>query len=259
MWSSWETHLACNKYLLMSCDMMTHIYTNARLHDARVNVNLICIFFYYYYFSSYSLFFQSNIFSFNKNYIYIFFLLQRFECRNHIRVIQTMENGNRLYVCGTNAHNPKDYVIYVSIAESRTIWFFFSLECVPSVLSFALWIFIMYQSPPIHPHPQRILPSSLTWLSRNFICHRCLSSVKDVRRGCNNNNCTRTVLLLSCHTSYARLHLRTKRREWKLARVNECKNECGWRAHRRIKKKRVKKKMRGKYYYSGCDACNFLW
>lgn len=24
-----------------------------------------------------------------------------------------MENGNRLYICGTNAHNPKDYVIYV--------------------------------------------------------------------------------------------------------------------------------------------------
>jgi len=25
-----------------------------------------------------------------------------------------MDNGNRLYICGTNAHNPKDYVIYVS-------------------------------------------------------------------------------------------------------------------------------------------------
>lgn len=25
-----------------------------------------------------------------------------------------MENGNRLYICGTNAHNPKDYVIHVS-------------------------------------------------------------------------------------------------------------------------------------------------
>ncbi|XP_055308240.1 semaphorin-2A-like [Sitodiplosis mosellana] len=37
---------------------------------------------------------------------------QRFECRNHIRVIQSMENGNRLYICGTNAHSPKDYVIY---------------------------------------------------------------------------------------------------------------------------------------------------
>lgn len=39
---------------------------------------------------------------------------QLFDCRNHIRVIQSMDNGNRLYICGTNAHNPKDYVIYVS-------------------------------------------------------------------------------------------------------------------------------------------------
>ncbi|TMW44099.1 hypothetical protein DOY81_010821, partial [Sarcophaga bullata] len=36
---------------------------------------------------------------------------QVFDCKNHIRVIQRMQ-GNRLYVCGTNAHNPKDYVIY---------------------------------------------------------------------------------------------------------------------------------------------------
>ena len=26
-----------------------------------------------------------------------------------------MEDGNRLYLCGTNAHSPKDWVIYVSI------------------------------------------------------------------------------------------------------------------------------------------------
>lgn len=50
-----------------------------------------------------------------KNVLNIIFdLLQRFECRNHIRVIQSMENGNRLYICGTNAHSPKDYVLYVS-------------------------------------------------------------------------------------------------------------------------------------------------
>lgn len=41
------------------------------------------------------------------------FCSQLFDCRNHIRVVQSMDNGNRLYVCGTNAHNPKDYVIYV--------------------------------------------------------------------------------------------------------------------------------------------------
>lgn len=26
-----------------------------------------------------------------------------------------MGDGNRLYMCGTNAHSPKDWVIYVSI------------------------------------------------------------------------------------------------------------------------------------------------
>lgn len=39
---------------------------------------------------------------------------QLFDCRNHIRVLQPME-GNRLYVCGTYAHNPKDYIIFVSV------------------------------------------------------------------------------------------------------------------------------------------------
>lgn len=37
-----------------------------------------------------------------------------FDCRNHVRVIQGIGDGSRLYVCGTNAHNPKDLVINVS-------------------------------------------------------------------------------------------------------------------------------------------------
>ena len=41
-------------------------------------------------------------------------MFQHYDCRNHIRVIQPMGDGSRLYVCGTNAHNPKDLVIYVS-------------------------------------------------------------------------------------------------------------------------------------------------
>ncbi|XP_017487755.1 PREDICTED: semaphorin-2A-like [Rhagoletis zephyria] len=44
---------------------------------------------------------------------------EKVECRNHIRVIQPMDSGARLYVCGTNAHNPKDYVINVSIDNGR--------------------------------------------------------------------------------------------------------------------------------------------
>lgn len=38
-----------------------------------------------------------------------------YDCRNHIRVVQVIESSNinsyKLYVCGTNAHSPKDYII----------------------------------------------------------------------------------------------------------------------------------------------------
>jgi hypothetical protein len=43
--------------------------------------------------------------------------LQHFDCRNHIRVLQPVEGGRRLYVCGTNAHSPKDWVINVSLVQ----------------------------------------------------------------------------------------------------------------------------------------------
>lgn len=42
---------------------------------------------------------------------------EHFDCRNHIRVIQSMGNGDRLYVCGTNAHNPKDWVINANLTH----------------------------------------------------------------------------------------------------------------------------------------------
>ncbi|CAD7014434.1 unnamed protein product [Ceratitis capitata] len=42
---------------------------------------------------------------------------QIFDCKNHIRVIQSIQNGDRLYVCGTHAHNPKDYVIYSNLTH----------------------------------------------------------------------------------------------------------------------------------------------
>lgn len=65
----------------------------------------------------------------DKNHLYIRLLIdlvvyfpffsflvypQFYDCRNHVRVIQPMGDGSRLYVCGTNAHNPKDWVINVS-------------------------------------------------------------------------------------------------------------------------------------------------
>ncbi|XP_066909227.1 semaphorin-2A [Halyomorpha halys] len=42
---------------------------------------------------------------------------EHFDCRNHIRVIQPIGDGERLYVCGTNAHNPKDWVLYSNLTH----------------------------------------------------------------------------------------------------------------------------------------------
>ncbi|XP_054160696.1 semaphorin-2A-like isoform X2 [Oppia nitens] len=39
-----------------------------------------------------------------------------YDCRNHIRVIQPIgSDSNNLYICGTNAHNPKDWVINANL------------------------------------------------------------------------------------------------------------------------------------------------
>merc|ERR1719507_1974862 len=40
---------------------------------------------------------------------------EKFDCRNHVRVIQPIGDGERLYVCGTNAHNPRDQVVYANL------------------------------------------------------------------------------------------------------------------------------------------------
>lgn len=40
---------------------------------------------------------------------------EHYDCRNHIRVIQSIGNGERLYVCGTNAHNPIDRILYANL------------------------------------------------------------------------------------------------------------------------------------------------
>ncbi|KAF5305741.1 hypothetical protein FQR65_LT07637 [Abscondita terminalis] len=42
---------------------------------------------------------------------------EHFDCRNHIRVIQPIGDGTQLYVCGTNAHNPKDWIIYANLSR----------------------------------------------------------------------------------------------------------------------------------------------
>ena len=40
-----------------------------------------------------------------------------YDCRNHIRVIQPIGDGDRIYVCGTNGHSPKDQVIYSNLTK----------------------------------------------------------------------------------------------------------------------------------------------
>ncbi|KAK9708588.1 hypothetical protein QE152_g27111 [Popillia japonica] len=42
---------------------------------------------------------------------------EHFDCRNHIRVIQSIGDGDRLYICGTNAHNPKDWVVHANLTH----------------------------------------------------------------------------------------------------------------------------------------------
>ncbi|XP_076352751.1 semaphorin-2A-like [Tachypleus tridentatus] len=42
---------------------------------------------------------------------------EHYDCRNHIRVIQPIGEGNKLYVCGTNAHNPKDWIIHANLSH----------------------------------------------------------------------------------------------------------------------------------------------
>ncbi|XP_023220113.1 semaphorin-2A-like isoform X2 [Centruroides vittatus] len=42
---------------------------------------------------------------------------EHYDCKNHIRVIQPINDGNRLYVCGTNAHHPTDWVIHANLTH----------------------------------------------------------------------------------------------------------------------------------------------
>ncbi|KAH9506312.1 Semaphorin-2A [Dermatophagoides farinae] len=60
----------------------------------------------------------------NFNFRFLFLLYIRtswlYDCRNHIRVIQPIgTNHDRFYVCGTNAHNPKDWIINSNLTVSN--------------------------------------------------------------------------------------------------------------------------------------------
>ena len=62
---------------------------------------------------------------------------EEFDCRNHVRVIQLIDSGKRLYICGTNAHNPKDQVrqttqqSVVLLIQSTTKVFFYQCSAKP--------------------------------------------------------------------------------------------------------------------------------
>ncbi|XP_023340558.1 semaphorin-2A [Eurytemora carolleeae] len=42
---------------------------------------------------------------------------ENYDCRNHIRVITPIGDGEMLYVCGTNAHNPADLVVFANLTN----------------------------------------------------------------------------------------------------------------------------------------------
>ena len=59
-----------------------------------------------------------------------------YDCRNHIRVIQPIGDGSRLYVCGTNAHSPKDQVIYANLTKLARHEFYPGEHYLPIFTSF---------------------------------------------------------------------------------------------------------------------------
>ena len=42
---------------------------------------------------------------------------KEFDCRNNVCMILPIGNGERLYLCGTNAHNPRDQVVYANLTS----------------------------------------------------------------------------------------------------------------------------------------------
>ncbi|XP_076333624.1 semaphorin-2A-like isoform X2 [Tachypleus tridentatus] len=42
---------------------------------------------------------------------------ENYDCRNHIRVIQPVGEGNQLYICGTNAYKPMDWIIHANLTH----------------------------------------------------------------------------------------------------------------------------------------------
>lgn len=44
-----------------------------------------------------------------------------YDCRNHIRVIQSI-GGNKVYICGTNAYSPKDWVLHSNLTHLPDVY-----------------------------------------------------------------------------------------------------------------------------------------
>ena len=82
---------------------------------------------------------------------------EHYDCRNHVRVIQSIDE-ERLYVCGTNAHAPKDYVLYGNLTHLARHEFFPGVgdgiaKCPfdPEDNSTALWVEAGKGNPGGHP------------------------------------------------------------------------------------------------------------
>lgn len=46
---------------------------------------------------------------------------EQYDCHNHIRVIQPIGDGSKMYVCGTYAHDPRDFVFQVNQTHMNVV------------------------------------------------------------------------------------------------------------------------------------------
>lgn len=60
----------------------------------------------------------------NSNRCYISGKQKHYDCMNHIRVIQPIGDGSRIYVCGTGAYNPRGLILYRNLSRLSSSEYF---------------------------------------------------------------------------------------------------------------------------------------
>lgn len=70
----------------------------------------------------------------NREFCVLMNKKRRYDCRNHIKVIQRIA-PDRLYVCGTNAQKPWDWIINVSRQQRMESANTFEIDFLMTVLS----------------------------------------------------------------------------------------------------------------------------